>query len=68
MKIKFKEGLVRIYIKTLEITLEEFCERCDITQEAYMKIVNGGDCSVFTLYKIARILHVDILHLLEEVE
>lgn len=68
IKIRFREELVRIYINTTGLSLSQFCEKCGITTKQYLAIANGGDCSVFTLYKIARVLQLDILHLLKEVE
>jgi len=52
--------LISDYIKTNSLTKQEFCERCKICKTSYYKIMQGKDCSIKSLFRVARGMNIPI--------
>ena len=61
-----KTDLIRNFIKENKLTIAEFCKLCKISQSTLYKIFNGKDFIVVALFKIARVMHVQVWQLIKE--
>lgn len=58
--------LIEDYIQTNGLSKTAFCRRCKIGKETFQKIKTNQDARFVTLFKIARVMNVQIPQLLLE--
>lgn len=53
MKVNIKTELITNYIKLNNLTIKEFCKRCQISQKTYYRIMHGEtNIRISSMYKI----------------
>ncbi|MDE7158169.1 MAG: helix-turn-helix domain-containing protein [Clostridiales bacterium] len=58
MKRKMNVALIAEYITANQLTVKEFCKRCDISVSTYYRIMQGNDCKLLSLFRIAKTMNV----------
>ena len=61
-----KTDLIKSFIKDNNLTIAQFCKLCKISQSTLYKIFNGKDFIIVVLFKIARVMHVQVWQLIKE--
>lgn len=50
---KISKELVELHRRENNMTVDEFCKECGITRKTYDKIMNGEECNVLSILRIA---------------
>lgn len=67
-KPKIRTYLINIYIKTRNISKEEFCQSCEISVKLLNRILNGsGKVSIKTIKKIAEPMGLRLHQMFDEI-
>lgn len=60
----YKTDLIENFRKENNLTVELFCRICQITKQAYYKIINQQlKCKIVNLFKVARVMKISISEL-----
>lgn len=64
MDNQINKSLISDYIKKNNLTISEFCQKCNISQSTFHNIMNNSlDFNVDVLLKLARLLNIEIYQL-----
>ena len=66
MKLNLNKKLIGDYIKNNNLTITKFCKICKISPTTLKRLINGEDCRINAIFKIARVLNVEISELFNE--
>lgn len=65
MNYGLKIDLITNYIKANRMTRKEFCKQCNISLSTFYKIMRGKNCRLSALWKISRVMHLQIYELIQ---
>jgi len=57
---EFKTEIIENYLKENKISKTKFCKLCGITLRTFMRVMNNENYRVNTLFKIARVLKLQV--------
>ena len=60
-----KTDLIKSFIKENNLSIAKFCKLCKISSSTLYKIFNGKDFVVVALFKIARVMKVQVCQLIK---
>ncbi len=66
MKNEFKKEIIETYLKENKLSKTEFCKLCGITSYTLMHVMNNGNYKINALFKIARVLKLQVYQLFRE--
>lgn len=66
MKDKFKTEIIENYLKENKMSKTEFCKLCGISQGTLSRIINNGNYRIDALFKISRVVKIQVYKMLKE--
>lgn len=68
IKIRFRDEFIKSFLKNREMSVQEFCVHCGITQEEYDELMSGKNYNLITIIKIGSFINLKVRHFFEEVK
>ena len=65
MNGKLNTKLIFDYIKNNNLTKKDFCSQCKISASTFYRIINGKDFRLVALFKIAKIMNLNLYQFFE---